>query len=179
VKLKRLDRDEKARALDAKRKELTALFGVSSYADDVVLVGVQARKPDDASGDAARLFLAQMTKVLQNKGARVSEIKPAIYGDEHFGPLLQGDTSELSQTGLLPKLKAARFAHVAAGCNPSTIIPGAFSCTVSARVRLLSADGTNSLSIVSDTGAAATTSEALRIAIQSLSDKNPELWSGV
>jgi hypothetical protein len=168
-----------AEAKEKARKDLIELFGVTSYASGVVIVGAAPRQKDEVSTGAANQVLSTLVKSLRAKGLDVDVFRPKVYSTGQFELLTNGNAEVLSDVGLAQKMRAAVVAVVDAGCHPSSELSGIVSCTVSAQVRLITPSGNGSLRQLSETGAGETQAQAVTRAAELMAERHPNLLDGV
>jgi hypothetical protein len=92
---------------------------------------------------------------------------------------MHGSAAVLTEVGLSQKMRAALLAKVNAACRPSSGISELTNCTVTVEARLLSPSGKGAFFTLSETGAGATSEQAISRAVELLSERHPEILDGV
>jgi hypothetical protein len=113
----------------------------ASVLSGIVVLGAVPARTDDASKVATKQLVSALSTSLQIKGITVDELGPNFYTSGHFGALLKGDTSVLSQQRLADKMRAALLLTVAAACHPTSEHSAAVRCTLTVQQQTISAAG--------------------------------------
>jgi hypothetical protein len=131
---------EAATAKAKAHNDLMSAFSPGVYPPGTVLVGVRARQLNDpTSRQAAQVVVYQAVAALRARGIHAAEVASGVYGAKFFDKLMQGDTTPLSETGLMDKMGAALLIWVDCTCQPVTSINGLVSCNIITSNRIISA----------------------------------------
>nr|WP_294557197.1 hypothetical protein [uncultured Rhodopila sp.] len=161
---------------EKRHRALIMAFIPESYPQGTTIVGAKPRElHDHESAIAAQQIITLLTNAIRAKGTPASKLADAAYDPLYYDPVMSGEHSVLFEAGVEQHIRASIFALVDTRCQPSSSIPGLFSCTVTADFRLFRQnDGViiSSSDALIETGAGSTREEAIARAAQYLVERH-------
>ena len=169
---------EAAEAKERQRRAVAAIFGTTSYAEDVIVLGAIPKHANEASEAATKASVAAVFKELGSKGRHVDELRPAVYTNGYFDEIFAGNSVSLVESGLAAKMRSALLIKPHAACQPSTTT-NTVSCTVTIEMRIVMRTGVVRSRQWTEVGAGLTSRQAAQRAVELLVERNPTWLDGI